>query len=283
MLGRDVEAVLRRHELDCVVSDKEIDICNADRLKEFSKSRNITWIINCSGYTAVDKAEDEAEIANAINGDGVLNIARIAREINAKLIHISTDYVFDGTKEGAYTETDLPRPLGAYGKSKLIGDENVLKTLDRFFIIRTSWLYGLNGNNFVKTMLKLFREREDIRVVSDQYGSPTYSEDLANFIIHILSDDSNEFGIYHFSNEGKTNWYELTKSIYAFAREFGLVNCNVSLRSITTEEYPTKAERPKNSYLSKEKMKDVFQYTPRRWEDSLKDFLRINRESLCGR
>ena len=253
-------------------SDKEVDIANKEQLQGFVSDRPLSWIINCSAYTAVDKAEDEPDLAFRINADGSRNIAEIAKNKGAKLIHISTDYVFDGTKEGVYTETDKPNPLGIYGKSKFQGEVNITEVLDQFFIIRTAWLYGKHGNNFVYTMLRLFKERDDVRVVGDQFGTPTYAPDLAAMLLPLINSNSNHYGIYHFTNDGKTNWYDFACEIYRKAQEKKLLNKEVSIRKITTKEYPKKAQRPKNSYLSKEKIKSAFNIPVRPWQDGLQDF-----------
>ena len=251
MLGSDVENLLRKHDIDHETSDLEIDITDIDCLRKFSDEKRIDWVINCAAYTAVDRAEDEPDRAFKINADGASNIAEIAREKGAKLIHISTDYVFDGKKEEAYTENDPPRPIGVYGKSKHQGEENIRKTTDKYFIIRTAWLYGKNGSNFVHTMLRLFGERETVKVVSDQWGSPTYTGDLAGSIIKIIAEDSGNYGVYNFTNEGKTNWYEFAVEIYKKAKNYRLLEKDVEIVPIGTAEYPTKAKRPKKSYLIK--------------------------------
>jgi dTDP-4-dehydrorhamnose reductase len=168
MLGREVEALLDRQKRDYIATGVEVDITDIEQLKEFAANKPVSWIINCSAYTAVDKAEDEPEEAFKINADGSSNISKTAAYKNARLIHISTDYVFDGTKKGAYLETDLPNPINIYGKSKLKGETNITETTKAYFIIRTAWLYGKNGNNFVRTMLRLFKEKLEVNVVADQ-------------------------------------------------------------------------------------------------------------------
>ena len=219
MLGSDLEIKVRDAGIEYFASDIEIDITNIESMRKYLKDKKIKWIINCSAYTAVDKAEDEPEKAFKINSEGVLNIARLAKENNAVLIHISTDYVFDGNKEGAYTEEDKTNPVGVYGKSKLEGERNIVKALPEYFIIRTAWLYGRNGNNFVHTMLRLFSDRNELKVVQDQFGSPTNAKDLADVIVNIVKNNSDKHGIYNFTNNGRTNWYEFASTIYELARE----------------------------------------------------------------
>jgi len=272
MLGTEVEKLLRQHDLPYVSSDKDVDIAHPDRLQQFVSNKPLSWIINCSAYTAVDKAEDEPELAFRINADGPRNLAVIARDKGAKLIHISTDYVFDGTKEGAYTETDPPNPLGVYGATKYQGEVYIQKSLKEHFIVRTSWLYGKHGSNFVSTMLRLFRERDEVRVVGDQWGSPTYAPDLAGVVLEIIKLNSDAYGIYHFTNEGTLSWYNFACEIQRLAQKKGLLTKDVHIRQITTEEYPTKAHRPLNSRLSKEKIRSTFQIAVRPWQDGLLDF-----------
>ena len=281
MLGHDVEALLKRNNLSYMASDKEIDITDYKGLEVFSKDKKIGWIINCSGYTAVDKAEEEVEAAFRINRDGVKNIAQISKRKGAKLIHISTDYVFNGRKEGkiGYREQDEIEPINIYGKSKLAGEKEIEKILDEYFIVRTAWLYGLKGNNFVYTMLRLFKENDVVRVVDDQWGSPTYTADLAEVILKIIEigSDSAGYGIYHFTNEGVTSWYGFGRAIYDKAKGLNLLRDNrrVEIKGIKTEDYPTAARRPRYSMLSKDKIKKEFNLKIRDWEEALVDFLKI--------
>ena len=277
MLGQEVEKLFKRKRLSYLASDKEVDITNYPILKEFTKNIKLAWIINCSGYTDVDKAEKEIEKAFLINRDGVRNISKIATEKQAKLIHISTDYVFNGEKNMhlSYTEDEKTEPINIYGESKLAGEKEIKETFKKYFIIRTAWLYGRGGKNFVSTMLKLFKEKEEIKVVSDQWGSPTYTVDLAEVILKIINNDSDSFGIYHFTNEGVTNWYEFAREIYRKSKKLGIIDSNkeVEIRGIETKEYPTPAQRPKYSLLSKEKIKRELSLDIRNWEDALTDFL----------
>jgi dTDP-4-dehydrorhamnose reductase len=219
-------------------------------------------------YTAVDRAETEPEKAFLINHTGVENLATTAKESGCRLIHISTDYVFDGKATTPYTEETKPNPLSVYGKSKLKGEEAILKIQPDFVIIRTSWLYSEYGTNFVKTMLKLMNEKEEINVVSDQQGSPTYAADLAEMIMVILENaEENEWknGIYHFSNQGETTWYGFAEKIKELAH---IDTCK--LRPIKTEEYKVAAERPRYSVLDKSKIESTFHVAIPHWEDALK-------------
>jgi dTDP-4-dehydrorhamnose reductase len=275
MLGREVEALLGQGGQPCIASDMEIDIANPDELRAFCADKPLSWIINCAAYTAVDRAEDEPEPAFAINAAGPRNIAAVARDKGAKLLHISTDYVFDGTKPGAYMETDIPNSPGVYGKSKFQGELNIAETLREHVIIRTAWLYGKQGNNFVHTMLRLFKERDEVSVVGDQWGTPTYAPDLAGAIMEIVRRNSDSYGIYHFTNEGKISWYDFACEIYRLAREKRLLERKVVIKSILTSEYPTRTPRPQNSLLSKDKIGKTFNIFPRNWQDALSEFFAL--------
>jgi len=283
MLGNDVEKFLKERGLTYWVSDKEVDIGDYKALEKFGKDKKIKWIINCSGYTKVDKAEEEIDEAFRINKNGVRNIALFSAKKQIRLIHISTDYVFDGQQERgavAYKEDDKTNPINIYGKSKLAGEEEIKKALKENFIIRTAWLCGLQGNNFIYTMLRLFKERDVVKVVEDQWGSPTYTMDLAGAILKIIEDDSVSCGVYHFTNEGVTSWYEFSRTIYKKAKKLGLIEDNkkVDIQPIKTKDYPTAARRPRYSVLSKEKIKRELDLKIRNWDESLKDFLNSLKE-----
>ena len=273
MLGTDVARLLKERKLDYVGSDLELDIIDLDSLRGYASGKAIGWIINCAAYTDVDKAEEERDKAFSINADGVLNISQLALEIDARLIHISTDYVFDGKKREAYTESDQPNPQNAYGRSKLKGERNIEQTMSNYFILRTAWLYGMHGHNFVHTMLRLFNERDRVQVVSDQWGGPTYTKDLAQAILTIIDKDSSEYGVYHVTNEGRTNWYEFAKAIYAGAVACDLIKREVEILPINSKDYPTKTARPQSSYLSKEKFKSTYGSSLSTWQEGLEAFL----------
>jgi len=277
MLGNEIEELLEEQWFPYWVSDKEVDITDYKALEKFGKDKKMKWIINCSGYTQVDKAEKEKSESFSLNQDGVRNIALFCEKRGVKLIHISTDYVFNGKKNvcDSYSEEDAPNPLGIYGKSKLAGELEIKNLINRYFIIRTAWLYGKNGPNFVSTMLRLFKESDFVKVVDDQYGSPTYTRDLAELILKIINNESNQYGIYHFTNEGVITWYKFAEEIYLQAKKLGLIEKNILFRiiPIKTEEYPTAAVRPKNSFLSKNKIKQIFNLEIRPWNEALKDFL----------
>jgi dTDP-4-dehydrorhamnose reductase len=279
MLGSDVESLLKSRSIEYAATDTDVDITDYAALRAFAAGRGVTKIINCSAYTAVDRAEDERDRAFAVNADGVLNIARVAADAGAILIHVSTDYVFDGEKSDAYHEDDPTGPIGVYGQSKLAGERHITAMTLQHFILRTAWLYGRTGSNFVRTMLRLFGERDEVRVVADQWGSPTYTGDLAGAIMAIVEGSPTRYGIYHYTNEGRTNWYEFAREIYALGRRYGLAGRDVRIVPITTSEYPTKAKRPGNSYLSKDKIGRELGIRCRDWREALEDCIRGLAES----
>ena len=276
MLGSEAEKLLKKNNLSYIASDREVDITDYTALENYSHGKKIEWVINCSGYTQVDKAEKETKQVFKINRNGVRNIALYCMKRKVRLIHISTDYIFDGDKDDVrgYREDDKANPLSAYGKSKLAGEKEIQKIFEEYFILRTAWLYGLNGHNFIFTMLELFQKKEKVEVVDDQRGSPTYANDLAKVILKIIQSGSKKYGIYHFSNEGVTNWYEFARAIYSKAKKLDLLSNDkkVEIKAIKTEEYPTAAARPKNSILSKDKIKKEFNLDIRDWKKALDDF-----------
>jgi len=273
MLGSEVHRRLQACKLEHIATDLEVDITDPWALSEFSGPLALSWIVNCSAYTAVDRAEDEPEQAFRINAEGVRNLVWVARQKKSRLLHISTDYVFDGRKEEAYLETDTPNPSGIYGRSKLQGEQYIRENIDSHVILRTAWLYGPVGSNFVRTMLRLFQERDEVRVVADQWGSPTLAGDLADVIVQIITRDTLQYGTFHFTNEGRTNWFEFASLILELAGKHHLLDREVRLVPIKTEQYPTKALRPANSYLSKEKIKTVFGIPVRPWQEALIEFI----------
>jgi dTDP-4-dehydrorhamnose reductase len=272
MLGTAVGRLLQSRGHGFTASDAEVDITRRGAPEAFLASRGIErldWIVNCAAYTAVDAAEDEPEKAFAVNETGVENLCAAARQTGAALLHVSTDYVFDGSKEGDYVEEDTPNPLGVYGRSKLRGELAVTSSLDRYVIVRTAWLYGRHGKNFVDTMLRLFRERGGASVVNDQWGNPTSTRDLAAAIISIVEKGCPPIGTFHFAGAGRTSWYGFAQEIRAQAVARGLVDASVQVRPITTTQYPTRARRPANSALSKEKISRTYAIAPRDWRDAL--------------
>lgn len=222
-------------------------------------------IVHCAAYTAVDKAEDEVDLCRRVNVDGTRYLAEAAKTINAKMMYISTDYVYDGQGLEFYKETDTPAPIGQYGLTKYGGELALQSILENWYIIRISWVFGINGNNFIKTLLRLAESRSELNVVSDQYGSPTYTADLAKLIVSMIQTE--QYGIYHATNEGICSWAEFAEEIFRQAGK------NVKVNHISTEEYPTRAVRPKNSRMSKDKLEVCgFQRLPH-WQDALKRYL----------
>ena len=247
----------------------ELDICDKNTLNNFVKKNGVNFIVNCAAYTAVDKAEDDVELCYKINRDAVKNIAEVAQENAVKVVHVSTDYVFDGTNYVPYTE-DMPVcPSSVYGKSKLEGEQVLLENCKDAVIIRTSWLYSSFGNNFVKTMMKLGTERDNLNVIFDQVGTPTYAADLAENILNVISHESFVPGIYHFSDEGVCSWYDFTKTIHRIAN----ITCNV--QPIETKDYPVRTPRPHYSVLNKAKIKSTYGISIPHWEESLEKCINL--------
>ncbi|MFV0366624.1 MAG: dTDP-4-dehydrorhamnose reductase [Mangrovibacterium sp.] len=250
---------------------QELDATDFHALSEYCVNNKPDFIVNCAAYTAVDIAETEIDLAKLINVSIPKYIGRVAKANQAKVIHVSTDYVFDGTAYLPYVEDDLVGPNSVYGKTKLNGEIALFKEDSKSVIIRTSWLYSTYGKNFVKTMLKLGEERDELRVIADQVGTPTYAADLAQVIMEIIKQaDSNwQPGIYHYSNEGVASWYDFAKQIH----EIGQITCKVS--PIATEDYPTPAQRPAYSILDKTKIKKTYGIEIPYWRDSLKSCIDI--------
>jgi len=267
-LGYDVIKELEKRNIDCIGTDRaEFDITDFEAACKFIINYMPDSVIHCSAYTAVDKAEDESELCHLVNAVGTENIAKICKEINAKMIYISTDYVFDGTKDGYYDVDDIPNPINVYGKTKLTGEKAVQEILDKYFIVRISWVFGTNGNNFIKTMLRLGKEHNELNVVADQIGSPTYTADLAPLLVDMIQTD--KYGIYHATNEGECTWAEFAEEIFKIA------GMNVEVNHITTAEYPTKAKRPMNSRMSKAKTLEVFCNSLPLWKVSLGRYINL--------
>ena len=243
----------------------ELDICNEQAILDFVKANQINVIVNCAAYTAVDKAEENVELCTRLNADAVGYLAKAAETHGAEFIQVSTDYVFDGTSHIPYQETEATCPNSVYGHTKLAGEQNALTLCSRSMVIRTAWLYSIFGNNFVKTMIRLGKERENLGVIFDQVGTPTYARDLARAVFVAIRQGVVP-GIYHFSNEGVCSWYDFSKAIHRLA---GITACHV--KPLHTEEYPTPAKRPHYSVLDKTKIKETYSIEIPYWEDSLKE------------
>lgn len=264
-LGNEMRVLAAEHsEYTYFFTDvTELDICNEQAVKVFVKEHQIEVIVNCAAYTAVDKAEDAPELCEKLNSDAVGYLAQAAEAQGAEFIQVSTDYVFDGTAHLPYTENEPASPNTVYGATKLRGEQKALQSCRKTMIIRTAWLYSTFGNNFVKTMLRLGKEREQLGVIFDQIGTPTYARDLARAIFAAICQGVVP-GIYHFSNEGVCSWYDFTKAIHRIA---GITTCRVL--PLHTDEYPAKAPRPHYSVLDKTKIKTTYGITIPHWEESL--------------
>lgn len=270
-VGSEIKELSSNYPYKFYFTDKkELDISNLQDVRQYIIENNIDTIINCAAYTAVDKAESEKELADKINHQAVKNLAMLSNELAIKLIHISTDYVFDGTNFKPYTEEDTTNPQSIYGKTKLDGEEAMVECkLKNSIIIRTSWVYSYYGANFVKTMLRLGREKESLGVIFDQVGTPTYAKDLAKTILDILPKiENSKVEIYNYSNEGVLSWYDFAKEIMRMAK----LDCTIN--PIETKEYPTPAKRPHYSFLNKAKIKSVFNIEIPYYKDGIDDCLR---------
>lgn len=245
----------------------DLDITDAGAVLSVLEEEKPHFCINAAAYTAVDLAEQEAAQAFAVNADGPGNLAQACREVGAVLIHISTDYVFDGDTEISYDEDNFTNPNGIYGASKLKGEQQVIESNPKSVIIRTSWLYSEYNKNFVKTMLHLFSEREGIGVVNDQFGQPTNANDLAEAIMQIIESDKRVYGVFHFSNYGETTWFHFARKIAE------LSGSDIKIKALTTAEYPTPAARPRRSTLALDRIESAYGIEPRYWENSLQECL----------
>ncbi|HDX9622489.1 TPA: dTDP-4-dehydrorhamnose reductase [Bacillus anthracis] len=243
----------------------DLDITNEVAVYEFVDKVKPDAIIHCAAYTAVDKSEDDKELCWNVNVEGTKYLATAAKKLNAKFVYISTDYVFDGEGTHAFVETDTPNPVGYYGLTKYEGEKVVRSLIDNNFIVRISWVFGINGNNFIKTMLRLGETRNELNVVGDQIGSPTYTYDLARLLIDMVVTE--KYGTYHATNEGFCSWAEFAEEIFEIAGQ------DVKVNSITTEEYPTRAVRPKNSRMSKQKLIDNGFEPLQDWKKATKHYI----------
>ena len=283
MLGKELAAMLASCGMQFIGTDREVDITDPESIdsfvKEKTKSCTIDWIVNCAAYTAVDKAEDDVALCARINAEGPSNVARVASKIGARMIHISTDYVFDGTGKKPYTEEDGTNPIGVYGRTKRDGELASLAACHELYIVRTSWLYGIHGNNFVKTMLRLMNERDSVSVVNDQRGSPTWAHDLCEAIAALISNGPNEipFGVYHFSNRGNITWYDFAQEIYRTGRAKGLITRECAVSPCTSDQYPSRVTRPAYSVLDKSKIESALGISIPQWDVSLTRYLELTR------
>ncbi len=282
MLGTEISLMLESHGIAYTGTDREVDITDASSLLAYAASftgeASISWIINCAAYTAVDKAEDDIELCTRLNTDGPANIAATAKKIGAKLIHISTDYVFNGNGTHPYREDHPTDPIGVYGQTKRDGELRALSGNDATYIVRTAWLYGQHGNNFVFTMLRLMKEKESLSVVNDQRGSPTHAADLARTLIAFIEADRDgrgvPYGIYHYTNEGNITWFDFACAIQKKGRALGLFSKDCAVKPCTSAEFPAKVRRPPYSVLDKSKIVAALGLSLPEWEASLDSFIK---------
>ncbi len=275
-LGHEMRNLLEDDSrFDCIFTDvAELDICDAEAVNRAVTDNRVDYIVNCAAYTQVDKAEDNVELCRKINAGAVENLAQAAAQCGARMIHISTDYVFDGKGYRPYTEEMPPHPQSVYGATKLEGEQALQRFCPQSVIVRTAWLYSPYGNNFVKTMMRLGVEREELSVVADQIGSPTCAADLAQAILAILQAETFVPGIYHFSNEGACSWYDFTVAIHRLA---GITTCRV--KPIRSDEYPSRAHRPFYSVLDKSRIKQTYGLTIPHWYESLSHCIKLLQET----
>jgi dTDP-4-dehydrorhamnose reductase len=275
-VGKELVSIANQRGFDVIAAGRtQLDIAQFKNVKNYVQLYNPNIIINAAAYTAVDKAEEEQEIAYAINRDGAENLAAVCKEKNIPLLHISTDYVFDGTKSEAYSENDAVSPLGIYGISKWQGEEAIRQTLPEHIILRVAWVFGAQGNNFVKTMLRLAKDRGELNVVADQFGGPSPAKKIAETLILLAEtyqkEKALEWGTYHYCGAEKTNWYDFAKEIFSQAKEKGLIDKEIKVNAITTEQYPIQAKRPINSMLDCSKIKNTFGIEMPSWKNALNE------------
>lgn len=274
MLGNEVAEKLKDSNIAFYESDRDVDITEKTAVEDYLEDKEIKVIINCAAYTAVDRAEDDEKAAHRLNTTAPNILARNAKRIGARLIHVSTDYVFNGTKNTPLTENEQTDPIGVYGRTKRDGETAIQSAGCRFDLVRTAWLYGFHGPNFITTMIRLMNEKDTLRVVNDQTGTPTWAKDLAEFLVFLSRQPNRDSAIYHFSNEGRITWYDFAQAIYNEGQSRGLIDKkNVTINPCTSDEYPTRATRPCYSLLSKEKIKQEFGWVVPEWYESLKKYM----------
>lgn len=268
-LGYDVVKELNKRGYEAIGFDRDdMDITDNESVNICIKEVNPYAIIHCAAYTTVDRAEDNKEICRNVNFYGTKYIADICKELDILIIYISTDYVFDGMKDTEYTEDDIVNPLSVYGETKYEGEAYIRDILDKYYIVRISWVFGKNGNNFIDTMIRLSRDIDKLSIINDQVGSPTYTKDLSRLLVDMV--DCDKYGTYHATNGGDCSWYEFAKYI------FDVKGIDIDVKPINTDEYQTKATRPKNSKMSKQKLIENGFNTLRNWKEAVSDYLDCN-------
>ena len=279
LLGSELSHYLTSMEIPHVGTDLDVDIRDTEQLKNFIQNKKLTYVINCAAYSAVDLAEENREEVFAINHLGVKNLVSIANELDIPLIHFSSEFVFDGTSNSDYIETDKVNPQTVYGESKVLADAEIIENCKKYFILRPSWLYGKYKDNFVYMILNLAYKEAIIEIVDEQTGSPTNCLDLSKGVVKIIESNSEAYGLYHFSNEDKTDWYEYATTIFTKAMLYNVlprdIQANVRIYPITTSEHITPAPRPANSYLNSSKFTNIFGMHIPPWKESLIAFVKI--------
>lgn len=272
-LGQCLKKVSEQNNINSLYFPDEstANILDKGLLKQLFEDQKPKYVINCAAYTAVDKAEDDVDLCRKVNKEGALNIAEFCKAYGATLIHVSTDFVFEGNGHDLLKEEDEAKPVNIYGVTKLEGELDVIATLPEHFILRTSWLYSEYGSNFVKAMLKFGAERDELNIIADQVGTPTYAIDLAEAILYIIESGKTDYGVYHYSNEGVTSWYDFAMGI------FDISKTKVKVNPIPTSQYPTRAVRPKFSVMDKTKLKSTFGLEVPYWRKSLEKCIK----ALC--
>lgn len=266
MLARDLVPCLHERGHEAVAPlENDLDITRLEAIRRWTESDHPDVVINCAAYTKVDQAEREEALASVINGLAVQNLCLACQEADVPLVHFSTDYVFDGTKSGPYTIYDHPNPINAYGRTKLLGEKYVLWLLKRFYLVRTSWLFGTNGPNFIETMLKLAGKQKQVSVVSDQKGCPTWTRDLSEAVVSLI--ESGRYGVYHATNSGPTTWFDYATEI------FRLAATGTEVLPVTTDHYRTAATRPKNSVLDPLPLPDVIGREMPTWQEAVRQYM----------
>jgi dTDP-4-dehydrorhamnose reductase len=272
-LGREAVLALQAQERDVQGIDvDELDLAQTDQVADRIAGYKADWVINCAAYTQVDQAEQDSELAFLVNRDSAGEIAQGVRRSGGRMLHMSTDFVFDGGQSHPYSEDDEAKPLGVYGRSKWEGEQRVRSILPNCIVLRTAWVYGIYGHNFVRTILRLAAERDELSIVDDQIGTPTWTMDIVNCMSALI--ESNAEGLFHFTNEGVASWYDFSVQILRLARQAGISLSATTVQPIPTERFPTPAPRPPYSVLSKKKIRGALNYSIPHWQESLESMLR---------
>lgn len=274
-VGRELLRLAHDFDVEAVgVNHDKLDITDQAAVQTFISEEQPDAVINAAAYTAVDKAEDDADAAYAVNATAVGYLAQACADLGIPLVHISTDYVFDGSKQGAYTEEDAVSPVGVYGQTKLVGEAEVQKYCTKHYVLRTSWVFSAHGNNFVKTMLRLGKEREQLGIVADQYGKPTSASEIARVIYQVLKSDKQTWGIYHMAQPEVTSWHGFAQVVFDEAKQQGMQLAIHDVQAIATKDYPTPAKRPANSVLDCSKLEQAFGLNIKPWTASLSEVMK---------